>query len=303
MTDAWPFKPLKPQAKMNPAADTYGRVAIALSRLAAMQTPCKLDVAYGPEPAQRLDIYMPEQGAKGPFPVFVCFHGGGLMFGYKEWMGLNAPVITRFPAILVSADHLLIENTPAAYEKTPLQLADTAAAVAWTFRNIAQFGGDPNRIHIGGHSAGGILSGLLAVRPDVLEKAGLPADVIKSCFPVSGVYDWRDTSIYGYEQPREGISAGPKQHREAMSAITHVGKTHTPYFISWGENDNDRTGPSSAAMLAALRAAGVRAEGLRFPMLDHFWAHVDQQREANPWTRTLRNWMLGDPQTAPVGRA
>lgn len=38
-----------------------------------------------------------------------------------------------------------------------------------------------------------------------------------------------------------------------------------------------------------------------FPLFDHFWIHIDQQNPANLWTRTLRNWMTGDPRTAAVG--
>ena len=87
-----PFANLKPQSPINIRADAYGQTALNLSRLAAMTTRCKLDIAYGSGPAQRLDVYMPaDKSAKG-LPVFMNIHGGGWTHGYKEWMGLNAPV-------------------------------------------------------------------------------------------------------------------------------------------------------------------------------------------------------------------
>src|SRR5918995_3713692 len=77
-----PFADLKPQSPINIRADAYGQTALNLSRLAAMTTRCKLDIAYGSGAAQRLDIYMPaDKFAKG-LPVFINIHGGGWTHGY-----------------------------------------------------------------------------------------------------------------------------------------------------------------------------------------------------------------------------
>ena len=85
-----PLADLKPQSPINIRADAYGQTALNLSRLAAMTTRCKLDIAYGSGAAQRLDVYMPaDKSAKG-LPVFIKFRWRRT-HGYKEWMGLNAP--------------------------------------------------------------------------------------------------------------------------------------------------------------------------------------------------------------------
>ena len=294
-----PFKDLAPQTSINLRADCYGRIALSLSRLAAMTTRCELDVAYGEAPHRRLDVYLPDERRKGPFPVFVYLHGGGLMWGYKEWMGLNAPAITNFPAIFISVEYQLAPEGPKSSDAIPDQLDDAAAAVAWIHQNVARYGGDPDRIHIGGHSAGAFLTSLLTVRPDVQRKHGIADGVIKSCFPVSGGYDSRDPTIYGGEAKKARVPAGSSM-ADAISAITHVSETKTPFFITWAENDNRTVITGGPAMILALRGAGVRAEGHMFELFDHFWVHLDQQRETNLWTRTLRSWMLGDPRTAPV---
>lgn len=292
-----PFATVKPQPPINIRADAYGQTALNLSRLAALTTRCKLDIAYGPGEAQRLDVYMPSDATAKNLPVFVNIHGGGWTHGYKEWMGLNAPAITQFPAVYVSIEYGLSPT-----QRFPGHLHDCLQAVAWVYKNIAGFGGDPNRISVGGHSAGAHLSALLTVRRDLHAQFGLPDGVIKACLPYSGVYDLRELEVYG--QPTSGSPAAPllasRADADAASPIVHLKGNRTPFFITWSENDNVLCRAQSPTFLMALRAQGSRAEGHMFPLFDHFWIHVDQQNPNNLWTRTLRSWMTGDPNTAAV---
>ena len=296
MSVALPFTKLPPQASINLRADAYAETCIRLSRLVAMTTRCTLDIPYGPGPAQRLDIYMPQDRAKRDLPVYINIHGGGWMYGYKEWMGLNAPPITAAPAIYVSIEYSL---APAA--KYPTQINDCIAALAWVHRNIARYGGDPGRIFVGGHSAGGHLSALMTLRRDLIERAGLPADVIKACFPHSGVFDLRDLVVYGQSGagPADAMLASPAQAAEA-SPINWVKGNETPFFVTWAENDNILCRAEGPAFVVALREQPGRAEAHMFPMLDHFWIHVIQQDPENLWTKTLVAWMNGDPKTTPM---
>ncbi|MGH7004810.1 MAG: hypothetical protein ACREIP_12755, partial [Alphaproteobacteria bacterium] len=83
-------------------AEAYGQRALELSREAAARVPHALDIPYGADYWQRIDIYMPVAPAPVPLPVLLFAHGGAWTHGYKEWIGLMAPTITAFPAILVS---------------------------------------------------------------------------------------------------------------------------------------------------------------------------------------------------------
>jgi arylformamidase len=286
-----PFANLKPQSPINIRADAYGQTALNLSRLAAMTTRCKLDIAYGPAPAQRLDVYMPADKSARGLPVFMNIHGGGWTHGYKEWMGLNAPAITQFPAVYVAIEYGLSPT-----QRHPKQLHDCLQAVAWVYKNIAGYGGDPQRLFIGGHSAGAHLSSLTTVRRDLFAQYGLPQDVIKACFPYSGVYDFRDLVTYG--QPATGGAADPLfepgSDRSDASPIVFLDGLKTPFFVTWSENDNVLCKAQSPPFVLALREHGVRAEGYMFPLFDHFWIHIDQQNPANLWTSTLRKWMTGE---------
>ncbi len=186
------FDHLPGQTPINIRADAYFETALRLSRLAAMTTRCVLDIPYGPLPANRLDIYMPQDSHLTELPVFTNIHGGAWSHGYKEMMGLNAPAIVEFPAVYVSVEYRL---APAA--KYPAPVLDCALALGWVFRNIARFGGDPGRIHIGGHSAGAQIASLITLRRGFRDKHALPTDVVKSCFPYCGIYDLRAMHIYG----------------------------------------------------------------------------------------------------------
>ena len=164
-------------------------------------------------------------------------------------------------------------------------------------------GGDPQRLFIGGHSAGAHLSSLTTVRRDLFAQYGLPQDVIKACLPYSGVYDFRDMVTYGQAAkggPAEPLFADDNDRTDA-SPIAFLDGLKTPFFVTWSENDNVLCKAKSPPFVLALREQGVRAEGYMFPLFDHFWIHIDQQNPANLWTRTLRNWMTGDPRTAVVG--
>ncbi len=292
-----PFDNLPKQSPINIRADAYFETALRLSRLAAMTTRCVLDISYGALPAQRLDLYMPADQSLRGLPVFINIHGGGWTHGYKEMMGLNAPVIVAFPAVYVSVEYGL---APAA--KHPAPIEDCAQALAWTYRNIARYGGDPDRIHIGGHSAGGQMASLIALRRSYRDPHRLPRDVIKSCFPYCGIYDLREMHVYGQPEsisPNHEILANPDDAADASPTVWAETNT-TPFYVVWAENDPPLIRAEAPAFITALEHGKGRVDGLMFPIFDHFWTHIDQQRPENAWTRTLTSRMLNEQRTALV---
>jgi acetyl esterase/lipase len=288
------FDNLPPQSPINPLADVYGQVALDLSRLAAMDLRAEFDVAYGEGPWRRLDIYQPRQAGRD-LPVFLNFHGGGFTHGYKEWLGLNAPPLVAGPAIYISVGYEL-----APVGKIDAPLGDALTALSWVSKNIAAYGGSPDRIHVGGHSAGAVLSALMTLRKDLYRAYGLPETAIKACFPFSGTYDYQHGDIYGQATTLDK-AVPDADAAAAMSPIAFVSGNTTPFFVSWGENDGELVKATGAAFTYALRQQpGARAEAHMFPQLDHFWMHIDQQLDANLWNRTVNAWMAGDPRTTPV---
>jgi len=123
----------------------------------------------------RLDIYYPKN--KKSFATIVWFHGGGLTGGGKE-----------IPQALMDKGYAVIgvgyRLSPAA--KAPAYIEDAAAAVAWAFKRIAQYGGDPGQIYLSGHSAGGYLAMMITLDKKYLAKYEIDANLVAGLIPFSG---------------------------------------------------------------------------------------------------------------------
>lgn len=128
-----------------------------------------------PETRCVVDLKLPP--AKDPgFATLVWFHGGGLTGGIRDF-----PQFEGKGVALVSAGYRLSPQVPC-----PVFIEDAAAAIAWTIHHVADYGGDPKKVFIGGHSAGGYLALMVGMDPQWLEPYGLaPAD-IAGILPVSG---------------------------------------------------------------------------------------------------------------------
>ena len=147
------LKPQSPRTAENSReperARDYGERALELSRAAAARCRTILDIAFGADYYQKLDLYLPAVVAARDLPVLLFFHGGAWAHGYKEWNGFMAPGFVAMPAIFVSASYRLVPE-----HKFPTALDDAFAALAWVRSNIVDHGGDPARIHVAGWSAG-----------------------------------------------------------------------------------------------------------------------------------------------------
>lgn len=123
----------------------------------------------------KLDLYYPTDSAG--FATIVYFHGGGLEFGGKhfleQWKNQGIAV--------VSANYRLHPKV-----KNPVYTQDAAAAVAWTMENIERYGGDPTRIYVSGHSAGGYLASMIGMDTTYLGAHGLHPDSLAGLIPFSG---------------------------------------------------------------------------------------------------------------------
>lgn len=277
-----PFDSLPKQTQMGPVAEAYAAEILQGSRQVAATTRVVLDVPYGDDYWQKIDIYLPAQAGLSDLPVLLFLHGGGWSNGYKEWMGFMAPCFTDLPAIFVSVGYRLLPDV-----RFPAPLEDTVAALGWVHANIARHGGSPDRLFIGGHSAGGHLAALATLSRDRLAEAGLPDDVVKACFPVSAVFEFAMGELEARNKP---LLVRP-QDAPIASPLNHVRGNRVPFYIIWGDNDLEyvmRTGPLMVERLA--REQG-RVEHQVFSGYDHFRPSTDGGRRDSVWVQTVRSWM------------
>ena len=279
------FDNLEPQTPMRmPAANAYAAEALARSRAAAARTRTLLDVPYGPDPKHRLDLYLPSAPVSSA-PVLIFLHGGSWTHGYKEWMGFMALALVDLPAVFIAANYRL---APA--HRFPAQLEDTLALLGWAQAHIAQHGGDPSRVFIGGHSAGGHLAALACLRRDLWLRHGLGEAVVRACFPVSTTFDYR-----GIAEDAGSFLARPDD-AAAASPVAYVEGNRVPFLVAWGSADFERARRTSRDMVAALTKTGALTRNMEIPRADHFQMSLDLGDAAHPWTRAVRSWLAtGEP--------
>jgi len=123
----------------------------------------------------KLDIYFPEN--VDSFTTVVWFHGGGITAGEK-----SIPERLKNRKIAVIAVNYRLSPKV----KSPAFIDDAAAAVAWVFKNIDKYGGDPKKIVVSGHSAGGYLACIIGLDKHYLAAYGIDANSIQKLVPFSG---------------------------------------------------------------------------------------------------------------------
>ena len=158
----------------------FDRWARASAR-ARLGTRCELDLPYGPASTERLDVFRP---ARSNAPVFVFIHGGWWRSLDKRDHSFIAPVFTRAGALVVVPNYALCPAVT--IEAIALQMV---AALAWVHRHARDFGGDPARIVVAGHSAGGHLAAMLLTCEWPRVADDLPQGLVRAALSISGVFD------------------------------------------------------------------------------------------------------------------
>ncbi len=216
----------------------------------------RLDVPFGPTLAEHIDVYPTEDNA----PVLVYVHGGFWCLRTSKEFGFVArgPVSRGVATVVTNYDlcpRVTIDEI----------VRQTRAAVAWAYKNAASFGGDQDRIHVAGHSAGGHLVAML-LATDWEREYGLPADVIKGATAISGLYDLAPFP-YTFLQPK--LQLGYDQIFR-NSPIRHIPDASAPLLVAYGDNETDEFKRQSEEYLDAWRARGLQGGRLILQGKNHY---------------------------------
>lgn len=274
-----------------PEASAYSDRATAAARAAQANVPCALSIPYGNDPRHKLDVYYPANFEVDKLPVLCFFHGGGWVAGEREWVGLMAPAVTEMQALLIAPSYRLAPEHP-----WPACFEDALQAVAWVRREISAFGGDPDRVFVGGHSAGAHLAAMAAVRADRNSDQQGRTQPIGACLGISGTYDMRfDDPAPGSMEARiqEHLLQDPANADDASPCL-ELGPDTPPLLLAWGQRDFPRIQKQGKAMAEAAVSAGVEVETLALSGCDHFEAHEACGDPDGEWVTAAKRWLGGE---------
>jgi arylformamidase len=215
--------------------------------------------SYGPAEIERLDIYC--SGCQ-PAPVFVFIHGGAWRSGRSQDFAGPAEMFLAAGAHYVVPDFAFVQDVGGSLTV----LADQVRrALAWVYENIARFGGDPNRLFLGGQSSGGHLAAV-ALTTDWRRDFDLPADMIKGGVCISGMYDLTPVRL----SARNAYVEFDDTTVAALSPIRHLEHLHAPLVIAYGTCETPEFQRQSREFAAAVEAAGKKIRLLVGEHYNHF---------------------------------
>lgn len=211
----------------------------------------KKSISYYPESTQNTDNYIKERCVLDlyypkeidSFATIIWFHGGGLKAGEKE-----------IPSALMEKGYAVIGVNYRLYPKVkaPVYIEDAAAAVAWAFKNIAEFGGNPDAIFISGHSAGGYLASMVGLDKSYLSKHQIDANQIAGLIPFSG-----HTITHFTVREERGIE-GNQPIIDQYAPLYHVRSDAPPLLLITGDRELELLGryEENAYMMRMMKVSG-----------------------------------------------
>jgi acetyl esterase/lipase len=255
----------------------------------------KRDIPYAKPAHERqvLDVYSPKDAKN--LPVIVWIHGGGWQAGDKKGVQLKPEAFTSKGFVFVAMNYRLLP----AVDMSAI-VGDVAKSVGWVNSHVAEFGGDPKRLYVMGHSAGAQLAALLCTDERYLKAEGVPFTSLKGCVPVDGdTFDipaiievaetrWKTHGLppskFGH---REKFGNDPAKHKD-FSAVTHVakGKDIPPFLILHVAEHPDTT--AQAKRLAnALKEAGIPVTLYGGKETSHGKINADLGKPDDPGTKAV----------------
>lgn len=250
--------------------DTVDRIAGSSAAVELVQT-----ASTGPSPQQQVRVFRAAAAGGDALPVFVFFHGGSWASGDPADYGFVARNVAREGYVAVLGGYRLGESG-----RYPAMVEDTAAAIGWVHRNIARYGGDPQRIVIAGHSAGAYNAMQAALDPRWLAEAGVPQGAVRGIVGLSGPYDFYPFDVDSTRAAFQSVGAGAESQ-----PVNNVRPGLPPVLLVHGEADTTVKPRNSQALAAALRAQGDSVETLYLPGKNHADPLL---MLASPWRRDGR---------------
>lgn len=216
-----------------------------------------LGLRFGQTKEEYVDVFPAE---KPGAPVMIFIHGGWWRIGTAEFYSCIAKGFVPHGVTTVIMNYALCP-----YVSIDEITRQARAAVSWVYKNIDRYNGDPNKIYVSGHSAGGNLTSL-CMETD-WSRYEVPADVIKAGVPISGVFDLRPLR-YSFLQPWLQLDGGQIERNSPQ--LHHPEKTDAPQLIVVGGGESEGFIAQSKSYFDLWTHSGNAAEYFEVPDANHF---------------------------------
>jgi arylformamidase len=236
----------------------------------------RYDSSFGPHPAETLEVFAAE--TEGCSPIHIHVHGG-------YWQRMSKDDYSFVARTLVPAGAAVVLNNYALMPTVTMDelVRQCRAAVAWAYRNAASFRGDPNRMFVSGHSAGGHLVAMLMATDWQAFASDLPAGLLKGGVALSGLYDLEPIRLC-YLNDVLRLSA---EEARRNSPIHLVPAPVRSLIISVGELEGPEYRRQLDTLVAAWRKYDMPIEVIDMPSHHHFSMLTELGSVNSPLTRAL----------------
>jgi arylformamidase len=219
-----------------------------------------LRLAYGDSAIEQLDIFRTD---KPSAPIFIFIHGGAWIRGAVRDYAAPAEMFTGAGAHYVVPDFINVADAGG----TLFPMAEQVCrAIGWVYRNAADFGGDPDRIYVGGQSSGAHLAAV-AMTTDWPGDQSLPADIIKGGLCTSGMYELAPVRLTA----RANYVKFTDEMVETLSPIRHLDRLRTPLIVSYGTYES----PEFIRQAKEFAAAVDGVDKLHQLIVGENYSHLD----------------------------
>jgi acetyl esterase/lipase len=217
------------------------------------------DLAYGPEPSQTLDMYVPAGPKDKQMEVIVFLYGGRWTYGAKENYRFVGSTFAERGFLVVIPDYRKYPSV-----RFPAFVQDGAKALAWVYGHIGESRGNPARIHVVGHSSGAHIGALLAADPRYLaDEGGNRSLVIHDFVGLAGPY------AFTPDEPDLEDMFGPPKNYPNMQVTTFIDGTQPPMLLLYGDEDGAVKYANLQKLEQRIRQQGGCVQSRIYPGVDH----------------------------------
>lgn len=252
-------------------------------------------VPFDPRRALALDVYAPVHAHDAPVVVF--FYGGSWLGGERGWYRFVGDALAAHGVVAVIPDYRKLPDVDLGGF-----MRDAARALAWVRAHASDYGGDPQRLFVMGHSSGGHIAALLATDPRWLGRVGMQPRDLAGCIGLAGVYAFLPADEDD-EEMLDVFGHGPEQWREA-APVAFVQGAEPPMLLLSGDADDEVDPENSRRLAAALEVHGEPVELRIYPDLGHaalLLALAHPQRSRAPVLADILAFIAATPESARAG--